>query len=66
MTRRNIAQSVLDPQYCRVFPSTPDIPSIWNRNRFCYAGFQVSGSAKGRIRPKPCGGFGFQISGLGH
>jgi hypothetical protein len=25
---------------------------------------KVSGSAEGRIRPKPCGGFGFQVSGL--
>jgi hypothetical protein len=24
---------------------------------------KVSGSAEGRIRPKPCGGFGFQVSG---
>ena len=27
-----------------------------------YFGFLVSGSAEGRIRPNPCGGFGFQMS----
>jgi hypothetical protein len=27
---------------------------MWN-------GFRVSGSAEGWIRPKPCGGFGFQV-----
>ena len=27
-------------------------------------GCSVSGSAEGRIRPKPCGGFGFQVTEL--